>query len=110
MEVGSMSLMSVSVEREPKLTLGAPKKLFSELTPGVALHAGYDVSGDAQRFLMVQVNDPNIAKRGIASWRTGTRSFASDEPARRDAPGALRNPRSPQNVFKKRVQRSEPRP
>jgi len=65
-EVGSFSLMSVSVEREPKLTLGSPKRLFSGLTPGVALYAGYDVAPDGLRFLMVQVNDPNRDKRGIA--------------------------------------------
>jgi serine/threonine-protein kinase len=65
-EASSFSLMSVSVERKPKLTLGTPKKLFSGLTPGVALYAGYDVQEGAQRFLMVQINDPNSAKRGIA--------------------------------------------
>ncbi len=58
--------MSVSVEREPKLSLGTPKKLFSGLTPGVALYAGYDVDEDAQRFLMVQITDPNSSNRGIA--------------------------------------------
>ena len=65
-EVGSFSLMSVSVQREPTLTLGTPKKLFSGLTPGVALYNGYDVAEDAQTFVMVQVNDPHSDKRGIA--------------------------------------------
>jgi serine/threonine protein kinase len=65
-EVATFSLMSVSVEREPTLTLGTPKKLFFGSTPGVALYAGYDVAQDAQRFLMVQINDPTSAKQGIA--------------------------------------------
>jgi hypothetical protein len=65
-EVSSFSLMSVPVRREPTLTLGTPRKLFSGLTPGVALYAGYDVAADGQRFLMVQINDPKNAKRGIA--------------------------------------------
>ena len=65
-EVGSYSLMSVAVAREPTLKLGTPRKLFSGLTPGVALYAGYDVDADAQRFLMVQINDPYSDKRGIA--------------------------------------------
>jgi Tol biopolymer transport system component len=65
-EVSTYSLMSVSVEREPALTLGTPQKLFSGLTPGVAMYAGFDVAADAQKFLMVQINDPDTAKRGIA--------------------------------------------
>ena len=65
-EVGSYSLMSVSVEREPSLSLGTPKRLFSGRTPGVALFAGYDVGPDAERLLMVQVVDPDHGKRGIA--------------------------------------------
>ena len=58
--------MSVSVQREPTLSLGTPQKLFSGLSPGVALYAGYDVAPNAQRFLMVQVYDPDKSRRGIA--------------------------------------------
>jgi serine/threonine-protein kinase len=65
-EVGSFSLMSVSVEREPALSLGVPKRLFSGRTPEVALFAGYDVGLNAERFLMVQVVDPDHGNRGIA--------------------------------------------
>jgi serine/threonine-protein kinase len=72
-EPSSFSLMSVAVTREPKLTLGSPRMLFSGLNPGVALYAGYDVSDDAQRFVMVQISDPEASKQGIAvvqNWFT----------------------------------------
>ena len=65
-EVSSYSLMSVPVQREPTLSLGAPQKLFSGRTPGVALFAGYDVAKDAERFLMVQVFDRDNDKRSMA--------------------------------------------
>ena len=58
--------MSVKVQHEPNLSIGAPTKLFSGRDPGVALYAGYDVSPDGEQFLMVQVHDPNVDQRGIA--------------------------------------------
>jgi hypothetical protein len=65
-EASTFSLMSVKVQLEPTLSLGAPTKLFSCRDLGVALFAGYDVSLDGELFLMVQINDPDSDKRGIA--------------------------------------------
>ena len=65
-EVSSNSLMAVSVETEPTVTLGTPVKLFEARTPGVALQAGYDVAPDGQRFLTIQVTDPEAGAGAIA--------------------------------------------
>jgi hypothetical protein len=65
-EASTHSLMSVKVQREPTLSLGAPTKLFSGRDPDVALFAGYDVGIDGEQFLMVQAYNSEAAARGIA--------------------------------------------
>jgi len=57
--------MAVSVETEPSLTLGAPRKLFS-----VTSDFGYDIAPDGRRFLLVrkvgELENPNLAV--VQNW------------------------------------------
>ncbi len=65
-DASTYSLMSVKVQREPTLSLGAPTKLFSGRDSGLAIFAGYDVGIDGEQFLMIQAYNAKADARGIA--------------------------------------------
>ncbi len=57
--------MVVSLQAEPALTLGTPHPLFDGTAVGVWLGAGYDVTADGKRFVMIQSLNPEAAGSGI---------------------------------------------
>ena len=58
----SVDIMAVSVTKHPRLTFGAPRKLFAGQYSMNAPARGWDVSGDGQRFLLLQarVRAPDV--------------------------------------------------
>ena len=67
--------MSVSVTTDPAVQLGTPVKLFDTLAAGLSHEAGFDVAPDGQRFLMVQVTDPDAGKAAIAIYENWFEEF-----------------------------------
>jgi serine/threonine-protein kinase len=62
----SDKLMAVDVHTESTFTAGVPRKLFEgHYAPSSVGGAGYDVSPDGTRFLMVQSNEPEQASTQI---------------------------------------------
>ena len=53
-------MMAVEITTEPTFSAGTPKVLFEgDFQRGAVSRANYDVAPDGQRFVMIQVNDPD---------------------------------------------------
>jgi serine/threonine-protein kinase len=62
-------LMEVEITTQPALRLGTPRKLFSRAPTGQSVTTfigeGYDVTGDGERFVMVENAEPDRSHAGI---------------------------------------------
>jgi Tol biopolymer transport system component len=69
-----VSIMAVAVTTQPKLTFGTPRQLFVGRYSMNAPARGYDVTGDGQRFLMLQAREraPDVvtAMTVVQNWIT----------------------------------------
>jgi serine/threonine-protein kinase len=68
-------MMAVSVKTDPAVQLGTPVKLFDTRAAGLSPIAGFDVAPDGQRFLMIQVTDPDAGEAAIAIYENWFAEF-----------------------------------
>jgi Tol biopolymer transport system component len=66
----NLMLTAASVEGAPKLQAGPPKPLFRAVTINPNLQS-YDVTGDGQRFLVLEVPENNVKTMVTVNWAEG---------------------------------------